>query len=177
MAESVSVIRFEDVDPEFKRRVMAIPGADKLTYCFQCGTCTAACPIGRRVEEFRPRIIARMAILGLKKPLLAGELLWLCAGCYACQERCPQQVKPTDVIAALRNIAVQEGLIHPSLKMKTELIAKHGRLYEITEFENMMREEVNLPPVPEVKVDELRSLMRRVGLDKLIGIELGSGEG
>jgi len=61
--------------------------------------------------------------------------------------------------------------------MKTELIAKHGRLYEITEFENMMREEVNLPPVPEVKVDELRSLMRRVGLDKLIGIELGSGEG
>ena len=176
MAESVSVIRFEDVDPEFKRRVMAIPGADKLTYCFQCGTCTAACPIGRRVEEFRPRSIARMAILGLKKPLFSGELLWLCAGCYACQERCPQQVRPTDVIAALRSIAVQDGIIHPSLKMKTELIAKHGRLYEITEFEDMMREEMGLPPVPKVKIEDIRSLMKGVGLDKLVGLDLEGGE-
>jgi len=176
LAIGVSVIRFEELDPEFKRKVMEIPGADKLTYCFQCGTCTAACPIGRRVSDFRPRLIARMAILGLKKPLLDSDLLWLCAGCYACQERCPQQVHPTDVIAALRSLAVREGNVHPSLKMKTELIAKSGRLYEITEFENMMREDMGLPPVAEVKVDEIREIMRVVGLDKLLKIELEGGQ-
>ncbi len=40
---------------EFRRKVMVTPGAEKLMRCYQCGTCTADCPIAKRVPEFRPR--------------------------------------------------------------------------------------------------------------------------
>ena len=169
----MEVLDLREADPQFKYKVRKIPGAEKLTLCFQCGTCSADCPVARRTEEFRPRIIARLAILGFKERLFSGDLIWLCAQCFNCQEHCPQQVKPTEVIEALREIAVEEGKFHPTLKAKIEPIFKFGRMYEITEFENETRAMYELPPVPEVKLDELRRLLSRIGVDKLLGIEAG----
>jgi len=160
----------ERVDPTFKHEVRRIPGADKLTLCFQCGMCSSDCPVARRTETFRPRTIMRMAILGLKSALLDDGLIWLCTGCYACQENCPQGVRPTDVIEALRNLAVRMGRYHPSLRAKVEPIFEFGRMYEITEFENEMREGYGLPPVPSVRVEELRAILRAAGVSKLLGL-------
>ncbi len=64
-------------------------------------------------QEFRPRNIARLAMYGQKERLLSGDLLWLCAGCYTCYERCPQEVHVSEIISALRKLALNEGK-HPS---------------------------------------------------------------
>ena len=161
------------VDPEFKHRVASLPGADKLMVCFQCGMCSSDCPVARRVEVFRPRTIVRFAVLGLKSALFDDGIIWLCTNCYTCQEHCPQGVRPTEVIEALRALAVAEGCFHPSLKAKIEPIFKFGRMYEITEFENETRDMYGLPPVPDVKTDELRHILARTKVDKLLGVEMG----
>ena len=172
MSGGVAIV--ERVDPTFKHEVRKIPGADKLTLCFQCGMCSSGCPVARRMEAFKPRAIMHLAVLGLKSALLDDSLIWLCASCYTCQENCPQGVRPTEVIEALRNLAVREGRYHPSLRAKIEPIFEFGRMYEITEFENEIRESYGLPPVPGVEVEELRAILRATGVDKLLGLGGGS---
>lgn len=172
MRERTKIAR---IDPKFKYELAKHPGAEKIMLCFQCGTCTADCPVGQRVEEFRPRKIARLAVLGLKDRLFSGDMLWLCAGCYTCHERCPQDVRPTDVIAALRVFAVREGYLHPSLRKLVDSMEKNGYIYEITDFENEMRGDMGLPPAPQVDLDEVRKIMKRTGFDRLTGITLAEG--
>jgi heterodisulfide reductase subunit C len=161
------------MDPKFKYELAGVRGAEKIMLCSQCGTCTADCPIGQRINEFRPRKIARLAVLGLKDKLFSGDTLWLCAGCYTCYERCPKDVKLTDVIAALRTLAVRKGYVHPSVRVLIDSIAKNGYIYEITDFENEIRADIGLPKAPQVSLDEVRKIMKKTGIDKLIEITIG----
>ena len=169
---SERILRIAEMDPNLKYELSKIPGAEKLLLCLQCGTCTGDCPVARRVPEFSPRAIAKMATLGMKEDLFKGDLLWLCAQCYTCYEECPENVKPSEIIGTLRKMAVKEGHIHPAYKSQMELIGTLGRLYEVSEIHNEMRAELGLPPVPDSGVDEVRKIMKRAGLDKLIQIDL-----
>ena len=44
--ESEYLITDKDVDPTFKDEIMA-NGSESLAICYQCGTCSGACPSGR----------------------------------------------------------------------------------------------------------------------------------
>jgi len=74
-------------------------------------TCTAACPVAEVHEDYDPRKIIRMCILGMKKEVLSSDLLWMCSRCYTCYALCPQGVKFTDVIDVLRDMAIKEGYV------------------------------------------------------------------
>ncbi len=52
-----------------------------------------------------------MAALGLEDRLLSGGLVWECSQCESCVSVCPQEVAPAKVIAALREMARQRGLV------------------------------------------------------------------
>nr|MDO8080063.1 4Fe-4S dicluster domain-containing protein [Candidatus Freyarchaeota archaeon] len=170
--EKQTVLKLQDMDIVFREEISKLPGCDKLMLCFQCGTCTADCPVGRHVEEYKPRMIAVMTKLGLKNTLFSGDLLWLCTGCYTCLERCPQNVKLAEIISNLKGVAVKEGYLHPAFKKVIEALAEHGYIYEITDFIDEEREVQGLPPAPKVNIGEVRKIMKRAELDKLIGIEL-----
>jgi len=148
---------------EFRRKVMETPGAEKLMRCYQCGTCTADCPIAKRVPEFRPRQIARLVMYGQKERLMEGDLLYLCAGCYTCYEHCPQEVHVSEIVSALRKISLDEGHLLPSFKALMEGVAEMGYIYEIDEFENEMREDDGLPPAPVPDTDGIEAIMRTTG--------------
>jgi heterodisulfide reductase subunit C len=148
---------------EFRSKVMKTPGAENLMSCYQCGTCTADCPIARRVTEFRPRKIARLVMYGQKERLLSGDLLYLCAGCYTCYEHCPQKVRVSEIISALRKISLEEGHLLPSFKTLMESLPELGYIYEIGEFENEMREDDNLPPAPIPDTSGIEAIMRATG--------------
>ena len=53
--ESVYLITDKDVDPTFKDEIMA-NGSESLAICYQCGTCSGACPSGRRTPYMISRI-------------------------------------------------------------------------------------------------------------------------
>jgi len=75
-----------------------------LKSCMQCGKCTASCPAGFE-SNLRTRLIIYLAKSGTD--VLDMKELWCCTTCYSCQERCPKNVKVTDAIIRLRNLAVK----------------------------------------------------------------------
>ncbi len=141
------MISLNECDPAFKYEVAAEPGGEGLKVCFACAACSARCPVAGHVEGYDPRRLIRLTLLGRREEVLSSPLLWLCSTCYGCQEVCPQQVRFTEVLTALKNIAARAGYGPPSLKATAKLLATHGRLLEVTEFENQKRADLGLPPV------------------------------
>lgn len=162
-------ISISQTEINFRRRLLKTPGAERIMLCYQCGTCSADCPVAMRVEEFRPRRIARLTTYGQKDRLLGGDTLWLCAGCYTCYERCPQRVRVSEIVSALRKLAVEEGLLHPTYRALMKSMVEAGYIYEIGEFENETRQEEGLPPAPKPEMDEIRAIMKKTGFIKFIG--------
>lgn len=71
--------------------------------CYQCGTCTAACPWGLvRGEPLSVRALIRRAQVGLPQ---RDESLWLCTACGQCEITCPREVPIAEVFRALRALA------------------------------------------------------------------------
>lgn len=68
--------------------------------CYQCGTCTATCPLnGIHEEKLTIRKILHKAQLGLQP----DKLVWECSSCKLCEVRCPRQVDIVGSFRMLRN--------------------------------------------------------------------------
>lgn len=165
--EKKEVISMDELNPRFKYEIASQSGGEHIMKCVQCATCTSGCPVAVVSEKFNPRRIIRMAVLGLKDVVLQEDFVWYCAACYTCSERCPQDVRIPDLMAAIRNIAVKEGFIHPAYKEQGRLIGKHGRLYEITDFENEKREKLGLTRIEEEN-EEINKIYSCTGMDKVV---------
>jgi len=96
------------VDPDlgFIKEVTGM-GGDTLKKCFQCATCSVACPISPDTKPF-PRKEMIAASWGLKDKLIANHDIWLCHNCGDCSTLCPRGAKPGDVLAAVRSYAISE---------------------------------------------------------------------
>jgi heterodisulfide reductase subunit C len=166
--ESYPLVTDEDIDPGFCERVASTPGGEHILDCYACGTCSASCPVRAIDEEFNPRRIIRLALLGLKDEVLTSDFIWLCTGCYICQERCPQDVRITELMMAFRNVATEEGYPHPTVMAIADMVERFGIILEIGDFENEKREKAGLPPrhVPE---DVHRGILKDTGLTDTLG--------
>ena len=110
----MATIALNELDPKFKYEVAEQPGGENIKVCFSCGLCTAGCPVSAIDENYNPRKIIHMVLLGMRQQVLSSDFIWLCSLCYTCYAHCPQNVKFTDVMRALRTMAVKEGYVHPS---------------------------------------------------------------
>jgi len=102
-----------ELDTKFKYDVANEPGGENIKLCFACGLCTASCPVAEIDPEYNPRKIVRMVLLGMRQEVLSSDFIWLCTQCYTCQAHCPQNVDFSDVMKALRCMAVGEGYVDP----------------------------------------------------------------
>ena len=93
-------------DVNFIESVKALGGQD-LKKCFQCATCSVACPISPDTKPF-PRKEMIATSWGLKDKLVGNADIWLCHNCGDCNTRCPRGAKPGDVLAAVRAHTVSE---------------------------------------------------------------------
>lgn len=97
----------------FVQEIMAEPGGEHLLTCFSCGTCAATCLVRRYEPAFNPRLLLRRAGMGLREQVLASAEIWQCSACDACYPRCPQQIHISDVMKAMRAVAIREGYPPP----------------------------------------------------------------
>jgi len=107
------------VDEEFE----AIADLEKLKDCFECGICTASCPVHELLDGYyNPRIL--LETLFLEKTAITGEEgLWLCAWCYRCYKRCPQGLKPPEIFNNAKNLAVRRGVTEPMEKALARILS------------------------------------------------------
>ena len=82
-------------------------GAETLKKCFQCATCSVACPISPESSPF-PRKEMIAASWGLKDKLIGNGDIWLCHECGDCSDLCPRGARPGDVLSAIRYSAINE---------------------------------------------------------------------
>ncbi len=169
------VVRLDELDSGFSEAV-AKAGGEKINLCIQCGTCTASCPSGRRTA-FRTRQLILLAVLGFREPVLSDKYLWLCTTCYTCLERCPRGVDPTDVILAIRTIAVQSGHMLDRHKLVASLVLKSGHAVPIDDTNRKTRASLGLPEVPPTThtfanaLAEVQAVVKKTSFDKLVGYE------
>jgi len=169
MTETVEKpIKVSEIDPKFKYEISKMHGGEKVMRCFQCGTCTSDCPVARFSETYRPRQIIRMAQLGLRDRVLNSDTLWLCAACFTCTDRCPQDVEVASVIRVLRNLAAEKGIVPQVFKEEASSILESGYAYRIPELRLKKRETSGLPPLPRGNPQSIRKTLREISFLKCV---------
>lgn len=86
--------------------------------CFQCMRCTSGCT-SLKLLELKPHEITLLVNSGFVEELVSSDIIWTCASCLKCRERCPQKASPYNTIMALRNLAVEREAKIPEKYMKT----------------------------------------------------------
>ena len=76
-------------------------GAVGIEKCFNCGNCTAICPLASDEYNF-PRNVVRRVQIGDKQHLTEGLDPWLCYYCGDCSETCPKGAEPGETMMAAR---------------------------------------------------------------------------
>ncbi|MDX9954869.1 MAG: 4Fe-4S dicluster domain-containing protein [Anaerolineae bacterium] len=108
-------------------------GGDKVLQCYQCGTCSGSCPVIDEME-YGPRRILNMIQMGEEARVLSSHDMWFCVSCYSCASRCPREIPITELMATLREMAVEKGYAE-DLEAEfgqsfAETFKHYGRLFE-----------------------------------------------
>jgi len=110
-----AIIMLTPENKTFKDEVRQSSQANTYAYCFSCENCTTVCPVvgnydqPKEVLGLLPHQIMRCLGMGVKDLALSTNMLWDCTTCYQCQEHCPQNVKVTDILYELKNLALKSA--------------------------------------------------------------------
>jgi len=120
--------------------------------CFQCLKCTSGCT-SLKLLELKPHEIIKLVNLGFVDELALSDIIWTCATCLKCVQRCPQKASPYHVIMALRTLAVEREAKVPEEYLKTVSQILETGLAETTQkvvtkkMETFDRESLKLPKI------------------------------
>jgi heterodisulfide reductase subunit C len=103
-------ISSEKVNSEALRSIEEMSGQKALS-CYQCGKCSAGCPMSFAMDLL-PNQIIRLVQLGLWEEALAAKTIWICASCFTCYARCPRGVDLSRVMEALRLVTLRRNVNH-----------------------------------------------------------------
>ncbi len=110
---------------------------EKISHCYQCGKCSAGCPISFEMD-YLPNQIIRMVQLGMEKQVLSSKTIWLCASCLTCTSRCPREIDIAEIMDYLRRLAYKKQLMplgETEIPLFNKIFLRNielcGRLYEM----------------------------------------------
>lgn len=95
------------VDPAFKHRLENCHNSETMNFCYQCGTCAAACPVSKFIDIYRPNKIIELAKLGIRNIPQSSAFLF-CSACTICTKGCPQGVAVHEIMHALKETVVED---------------------------------------------------------------------
>jgi Fe-S oxidoreductase len=78
--------------------------------CYDCGKCTATCPIARAGADYSPRRHVLAANLGRNGDVDTDPSLFACLTCSLCDSRCPAEVAYTSLVQKLRERAFDAAI-------------------------------------------------------------------
>lgn len=110
-------------------------GVSRLEMCIQCGTCGGSCPSAEAMDH-TPRMLFAMLRAGMREEALKSNTPWICVSCYHCVVRCPQEIHITDVMYALKSMAIEAKLYQDSTAPDFSqtfigMVEEFGRSFEL----------------------------------------------
>lgn len=121
---------------DFVKKVEEISG-QTLPSCYQCGKCSAGCPMSFAMELL-PNQIIRLVQLGLEEDIAKSNTIWICASCITCSLRCPRGVDLARVMEALRLITMRKNIDHVKIsEIPQETIAELPQLAMVGGFRKL----------------------------------------
>ncbi|MCS7144664.1 MAG: 4Fe-4S dicluster domain-containing protein [Archaeoglobaceae archaeon] len=96
----VSRSEFISINPEVNREVFNL-GGKSLLECYQCGSCTAVCPLSEELDVSFRRAI-RYTQLGVEDKILGDISPWSCNLHGDCTDSCPRGASPSEILASIR---------------------------------------------------------------------------
>lgn len=116
--------------------VTATVSNENPNLCYQCGKCSTGCPVAQEMDMLPHQIIHALS-LGQEAKALSSNTIWMCAGCFTCAVRCPNDIDITTVMDSLRQKAVAQGIPCPKpdvLKFHQTFlkdVGRRGRVHEL----------------------------------------------
>ncbi len=174
-------VKFEkDLDHDFYKEVAELAWGEKLLSCIQCGNCSGACPLSIYMD-YTPRQIIAMVRAGFRDEVLHSKTIWLCSSCYNCTVECPKEIQITDVMYALKQIAMKEGIRPPGFL--TPILAReffsqvqsHGRQSEGPLMMSVYMKSNPFLALGQAIMGIKLFFQGRIGL-KMEGIPMGTGK-
>ena len=111
-----------------------------LSHCYQCGKCTAGCPLNEEMDIMPNQIlrILQAEMPGYEDKVLSSLSIWLCLACDTCYSRCPQEVLLSKVMDHLRQESIRQNKVNPKAKDILKFhqaflnsIKMNGKLHEV----------------------------------------------
>lgn len=105
------MLNLSQVDEADLKRISRIAAEAQVDFddCYQCGKCTAGCPMVHEMDLV-PRQLIRLLQLGFVDKVITAKTPWICANCMVCSARCPQGVDIAGTMLAVRHTAKRKGL-------------------------------------------------------------------
>ena len=96
------------VNPKLIKEIKNYSKKDfNIDACFNCGNCTAICPLTTSEHSF-PRALIRYGQIGMREKLLTSKDIWICSYCNECSDTCPRNATPGEFVAATRKWAIAQ---------------------------------------------------------------------
>ncbi len=105
--------------------------------CYQCDKCATGCPMLEQMD-FSTNQLFRLMEIGAEDEVLGANTAWLCASCYTCSVRCPNQIDIAQVMDVVRTIAYERGYASPLERFTgfhelfLDIIRRRGRINEVS---------------------------------------------
>ncbi len=100
MYQQAITLQERRVNPDLANTIVEL-GAQRFYRCFNCGNCTAICPLTQDRASY-PRKLIRYAVMGLEDRITSSADPWLCYYCGECSDYCPRDADPGSFMMALR---------------------------------------------------------------------------
>ena len=120
----------------FLSEIMEASGQN-LQACYQCQKCAAGCPVVEAMDLL-PNQVLRHIQYGHRDRVLGSKTIWICASCYTCSVRCPNDIDLARIMDTLRQTAIRSGatpgekeipLFHSAF---LDEIKSRGRIHELS---------------------------------------------
>jgi len=156
------------IDFEFRNEIIKSDIGSTLAYCYQCATCSGACPVAQVTEgRYNPRRLILDALLGLKEKIFGPDnvfSIWGCTMCDTCDEVCPQKVELTEIFIILKNKSVERGEAPEFYTGQASMILEHGKAIPMQPAIERRRDQLGLPAIMAPDVDEVKKLLEATNL-------------
>ncbi len=158
------------IDFNFRNQIISSHIGNTLAYCYQCATCSGACPVAQVTSgRYNPRRLILDSLLGLKEKIFGKDHafeIWGCTVCDTCDEVCPQKVDLTEIFVLLKNLSIEKGEAPEYYTTQAKTIFENGKAIPMQTAIERRRNELKLPAVQAPNVEEVKKLLSATKLSE-----------